>query len=213
MEVSRETPDVTTKPKCFDLPNILGICLYIYIYIYIYSKTTKQTTNTKLIMLRLSQHTCTAVLAAASAAAATNLSLSIYIYMYMYMYIYIYIYTSIPIYLSIYLSIYLYIYISIHLSLSIYIYIYDIIKCPGWRNDSPRLRREKQLALKLPTALFESRGISSFRRMAFFAALFIVACCKRLPDLNKRDTSEAPIGIHGAKTQQRKKTHNEQLSN
>ena len=24
MDVSRETPDVTTKPKCYDLSNILG---------------------------------------------------------------------------------------------------------------------------------------------------------------------------------------------
>ena len=55
MDVSRETPDVTTKPKCYDLANVLvrrgrpllmlnelrsgvigGVCRGIHIYIYIY---------------------------------------------------------------------------------------------------------------------------------------------------------------------------------
>ena len=44
MDVSREAPDVTTKPRCYDLTDIpahvyvyvyVYVCVYIYIYIYI----------------------------------------------------------------------------------------------------------------------------------------------------------------------------------
>ena len=105
MDISRETPDFTTKPKCYDLTNILVYTTMLY-YAILYYTILYYT-----ILVPPNLQGFPAV-PRSSAELAEGWATAVHVrtYMYVYIYIYMYIHTHIYIYTYSYI-IYIYTYI------------------------------------------------------------------------------------------------------